>query len=300
MFMVNSSEQLIPCIIFYQTMDSQVLLTRRRKQTRILQARQSFVDSSVATDREHPTKQPTSRKKIQRLVTLAVFLPLTSAFLDKQPASWLRYKCGIPHASLNLGLVPLSRFKSDITFFSDDETYRLCIDEKGKFSGGKDDEFELALVEEGDLPDLSRFVVAAFGADAIRLSQDMNAFERMLVSPAAELLNSYSTVVAFAEVFSGTKQRLKSRLQNINLSPPNVKGLSSKDAIEVAEKDSLVLALARPSQDGESRIRIIASIELRLQVRVTNYKSVLCSCNIDPIHNYSSPATPKYRSAYHG
>lgn len=147
-----------------------------------------------------------------------------------------------------------------------DEDYRLCINNQGKFIDGEK-EFELALVEEEDLPDLSRFVVSAFGADAIRLSQDMNAFERMLISPAAELLNSYSTVVAFAEVFSGTKQRLKNRLQHINLSQPNVKGLSNKDAIEVAEKNSLVLALARPSKDAESRIQIIASIELRLQVR---------------------------------
>jgi hypothetical protein len=170
-------------------------------------------------------------------------------------------------------LVPLSKYDSELSFFSEDGEYRLCIDEKGQFADGEGS-FDISLVEEDDLPDLSRFVVGAFGADAIRLSQDMNAFERALISPAAELLNGYSGIVAFAEVFSGTRQRIASRLEKIDISAPNVKGLSGRDAITAAEKDSLVLALARPTQGKESRMEVIASIELRLQVRCRSWRIV--------------------------
>ena len=162
-------------------------------------------------------------------------------------------------------LLPLSRFSADIAFFSEDEPYRLRFDEVGILFDG-DEKFELAIVQEDDLPDLSRFIVAAFGADAIRLSQDINAFERMLLSPATELVNGYSNLVAFAEVFQGTRQRLKSRFEKMDLSAPNAKGLSGKAAIEVVEKDSLVLVVARPSAEKDSQIEMIASIELRLQV----------------------------------
>jgi hypothetical protein len=231
------------------------------------------LNSQVSNDCAYPQrKRPLKSVKTRFMVTLPLVLaavsPVSWAFHHKASTSLFHRHSDPRHTRYNkLQLVPLSRFQTDLTFFSD-ESARICLDEKGKYKSdkGQEEEFELALVEAEDLPDLARFVVNAFGADAIRLSQDMNAFERMLLSPAAELLNSYSTVVAFAEVFSGTKQRLQSRFQRMNLSPPSVKGLSDREAIEVAERDSLVLALARPSEDDESRIQIIASIELRLQV----------------------------------
>ena len=40
----------------------------------------------------------------------------------------------------------------------------------------------------------------------------MNNIERMLLNPAASLLNGYSGLMAFAEVYSGTKQRLSDRI----------------------------------------------------------------------------------------
>jgi hypothetical protein len=129
------------------------------------------------------------------------------------------------------------------------------------------DVYELALVEEEDLPDLCRFIVSTFGADAIRLSQDMNAFERLLMSPAAELLNSYSSLVAFAEVFSGTKQRLAGRLHNMDISRPKLDGLTRLEMIEKVEKYSLILALAKRGNGKNSNIEIVGSVELRLQVR---------------------------------
>lgn len=162
--------------------------------------------------------------------------------------------------------MPLSRYSDGLSFFTEPESYRCCIDSKGNFNDG-DDVYELALVEEEDLPDLCRFVVSTFGADAIRLSSDMNALERMLMSPAAELLNSYSSLVAFAEVFSGTKQRLAGRLDNMDISRPKLDGLTRQEMIDLAEKDSLIFALAKRGDGENPNIEIVGSIELRLQVR---------------------------------
>ena len=199
------------------------------------------------------------------LLLVATLVTLNSAFPIPHADSRPRRRLGL--GSLTLPLVPLSIYDRDLSFFSEDGDYRLCFDEKGRFTEGQH-RFDIALVEEEDLPDLSRFVVAAFGVDAIRLSQDMSAFERALMSPAAEMLNSFSSIVAFAEVFSGTRERLGIRLEKMDISAPNIRGLSTREATEVADEDSLVLALARTSLNKESRIEVIASIELRLQVRL--------------------------------
>jgi hypothetical protein len=172
-------------------------------------------------------------------------------------------------ASTRLNLVPLSNFDAEMTFFSSDlREERCCINSEGFFEDGKDI-YELAIVEEEDLPDLSRFVVSAFGADAISLSQDLNRFEKKLISPATDFLNGYSTLVAFAEVFSGTKQRLETRFEKMNISPPKLdSGLSRQQMIDIVEKDSLVLVLVK--KDTDATKEVIASIELRLQVRQTS------------------------------
>lgn len=164
-----------------------------------------------------------------------------------------------------LHLLPLSKFSDDITFLSKPDEVRCRFDSNGNFVND-DAIYQLGLVERDDLPDMCRFVVAAFGAESIRLSQDLNSFEQLLLSPATELLNSYSSVVAFAEVFSGTQQRLDSRLSKMDVSPPAVKkGLSRQELIDIAEKDSLVLAVGK--KNDKDSMDFIASIELRLQVR---------------------------------
>jgi len=206
-----------------------------------------------------------------RLVILAILslistrLSLGSAFLQEHCISQSVTRRKLFGDIVPVRAVPLSRFRRDMQFFLEDQSFRRRFNEEGILSIG-DEMFQLGLVQEDDLPDLSRFVVAAFGADAIRLSQDVNAFERMLLSPATELLNGYSNLVAFAEVFQGTKQRLKSRFEKMDLSAPNTRGLSVKEAIAVVERDSLVLVVARPSKDTDVQTQIIASIELRLQV----------------------------------
>lgn len=172
-------------------------------------------------------------------------------------------------------LIPLAKFDESISFFSEPEMYRCGINSEGLFSprneNSESPSFKLGVVEEEELPDLCKFVVSAFGAEAIQLSSDINSFERMLMSPAAEFLNGYSGLVAFAEVFSGTKQRISGRLREnpemVNISAPALKGLSYEETIRKAERGSLVLVLGREKIDtvNNKNIEVIASIELRLQ-----------------------------------
>lgn len=204
---------------------------------------------------------------------LALLLPSCWAFLDVTvipSGAFYRQSFRERIQNVGLNLVPLARYADELSFFSESESYRCCIDSQGYFDDGEE-VYELGLVEEQDLPDLCRFVVSTFGADAIRLSQDMNSFERLLMSPAAELLNGYSSLVAFAEVFSGTKQRLKGRLDSMNIARPMLDGLTRQEMIDKVEKDSLILVLAKRGTD-EEKIDIVGSIELRLQVRWMHFE----------------------------
>ena len=206
-----------------------------------------------------------------RKVPLLFLLSPSLAFVRDQLAGKnLSSRC----STIPRQLIPLAKFEESISFFSEPDDYRCCVDEKGSFSAGDSNDgtstFELALIEEEELPDLCKFVVTTFGAEAIQLSSDINSFERMLMSPAAEFLNGYSGMVAFAEVFSGTKQRIADRLQDnpelVQISAPDLKGLTYEEKIRKVERESLVLVLARKTSDTNSKtIEVIASVELRLQ-----------------------------------
>ena len=164
-----------------------------------------------------------------------------------------------------LCLVPVREFRDKFTFLSEPSEYRCCIDQFGKY-----EDYDLGLAEEQDLPDIARFVVNCFGADAIRLSQDLGAFERMLMTPAIELVNGYSGIVAFAEVLAGLRYRMNFRLKagrQMGMSLPNFKGLNRDDKIRMAAGSSVVFALAKKlSDDGSDwHSEIIASVELQMQ-----------------------------------
>jgi ribosomal protein S18 acetylase RimI-like enzyme len=107
--------------------------------------------------------------------------------------------------------------------------------------------------------------VSAFGADAISFSQDLNAMERLIVSPVAGLLNGYSGLMAFVEVLSGTKQRAANRLKRMDILAPKVQGLEREERTYVAARDSLVLAIGKEHVGNDALTDIIATIELRLQ-----------------------------------
>ena len=135
------------------------------------------------------------------------------------------------------------------------------------FKSDDGDVYELCLAEEPDLSDVSRFIVAAFGVDPIRISTDSTAFERMLMTPVVELVNGYSGLIAFAEVLAGLRQRLEYRLQStMDVTAPAISGLSRNEKIEVSSKSSVVLVLAKIKEGTESDVDVIASVELRLDL----------------------------------
>ena len=152
----------------------------------------------------------------------------------------------------SLGLVPLIQFQDDLTFFDDRQG---CIGADGTL----DNNFVLGLPEQADLPDLARFIIEAFGADAIRLSQDVNAFERMLMQPAVEFMNGYSGLVAFAEVLVGLQDRLEDRLDSPDIDRPgDGMKLTPEQGMDLASRSSVVLMLA-------SNDEIIGSVEVRME-----------------------------------
>eukprot|EP00529_Nitzschia_sp_RCC80_P000522 CAMPEP_0113444458 /NCGR_PEP_ID=MMETSP0014_2-20120614/2675_1 /TAXON_ID=2857 /ORGANISM="Nitzschia sp." /LENGTH=869 /DNA_ID=CAMNT_0000335467 /DNA_START=555 /DNA_END=3164 /DNA_ORIENTATION=+ /assembly_acc=CAM_ASM_000159 len=135
--------------------------------------------------------------------------------------------------------------------------------------------YQISVVDSyDDLPQLSEFVVKVFGADAIRLSSDVNAFERAVLSPATELLNAYSGMIAYGEVLSGNKARLRARIDPENrevgiLDPPPIRSdLSRDEKMQMAERTSIILVVTNedPSQIGtEHSKHVVATVELRLQ-----------------------------------
>lgn len=131
--------------------------------------------------------------------------------------------------------------------------------------GEKDDAtYTLCLVQEKDLPDVSKFVIEAFGTDAIALSSDLSSFELALMKPSVLALNSYSVMVSYVEVLSGLMERTKDRIATSDVSPPPLKGKSRTEKLDEAQRHSLVLVLAR-TRSNDWHIDIVATVELRLQ-----------------------------------
>lgn len=160
-----------------------------------------------------------------------------------------------------LWLVPVSNFRDDLTFFDKAAPFRGKIGQDGLFQDGEQT-FALCILEESDIPDTSRFIIEAFGADAISLSQDLSTLERALLAPSVGLVNAYSGLVAYAEVFAGIMSRTKDR--NSDLSPPQLSG-SREEKLQQAERSSLILVLGKKKPETEWNIDVIASVELRLQ-----------------------------------
>lgn len=180
-------------------------------------------------------------------------------------------------SSSALNLKPLSSFRdpNKRTFLTSSESFRTCINENGELR--QDDEsgsYIIAVAEEDDLPDISQLTINAFGADAITLSKNLSPLEQTILNPGIGAFNAYSNMVAYTEVLSGLRQRLRLRLNRDNidelLSPPPVRNINDKDAENVAAKSSVVLVLARerkntPGIRKKGDIEAIATVELRLQ-----------------------------------
>jgi ribosomal protein S18 acetylase RimI-like enzyme len=170
-----------------------------------------------------------------------------------------------------LQLVPIRMSEEDFTFLSKSDQYRCCIDRGGKFV----DEpiYELSLIDETDISNVARFIVQIFGADAINVSKNLTTFEKMLMMPAVELVNGYSGMVAFAEVYAGLRSRLEYRIQpdhKMDMSLPEISGLSREEQLRMAACTSIVVVLGKAkeqlnSENDQSPNDVIATVELRLQ-----------------------------------
>jgi ribosomal protein S18 acetylase RimI-like enzyme len=141
------------------------------------------------------------------------------------------------------------------------DSYRCGVDKNGVFQANGES-YILCIAEETDMPDTAQFITEVFGADVISLSQDLNSLERALLQPGVGLLNAYSGLVAFAEVFAGIQSRTKDRRGD--LAPPHLSG-SRDDKLKKAERSSLILVAAKRRSDSDWHIDVIASVELRLQ-----------------------------------
>lgn len=189
-----------------------------------------------------------------------------------------------------LHLVPIVEFRTDISRLTKrinvkEETIpenklssshlvssQSCFDQQGRFYDKTSESYYLlGLAEQPDLPDLARFIVQVFGAEAIRLSSDLNSLEQLLMRPAVELVNGYSGIVAFAEVLAGLQQRLKKRIQgdlNPWSAPPLDKCETRAEKLNVASSTSLILVVAKNrtiDDPTDWHKDVIASVELRLQ-----------------------------------
>eukprot|EP00584_Thalassiosira_punctigera_P025896 CAMPEP_0172578744 /NCGR_PEP_ID=MMETSP1067-20121228/138889_1 /TAXON_ID=265564 ORGANISM="Thalassiosira punctigera, Strain Tpunct2005C2" /NCGR_SAMPLE_ID=MMETSP1067 /ASSEMBLY_ACC=CAM_ASM_000444 /LENGTH=446 /DNA_ID=CAMNT_0013371443 /DNA_START=43 /DNA_END=1383 /DNA_ORIENTATION=+ len=145
--------------------------------------------------------------------------------------------------------------------------------------------------DEDDLPPITQLTIDVFDATAITLSSDWSALERAVIGPAAGAYNAYAQAVAYTEVLSGLRKRMRNRIRMRGddgdgdvdgtddagydwLAPLAVPDYSSGNGSddegkatsleEIAARSSLVLALARPSEEG-GEMEAVASVELRLQ-----------------------------------
>lgn len=159
-------------------------------------------------------------------------------------------------------------------------------------SNGENQRYRLYLATEtDDLPPITQLTIDVFDATAISLAStsDWSALERAVIEPAAGMYNAYARAVAYTEVLSGLRRRMRNRLYDGDgggdddggggedngydwLAPlvvPEVSDESDKTfSLEgIAAQSSLILALARPtgSSSREGEMEVVASVELRLQ-----------------------------------
>ena len=186
-----------------------------------------------------------------------------------------------------LYLVPIRSLNNEVSLLStsnEEERLRWKVDNDGVMVLDNTS-FELSLMEENDIGNVAQFIVRIFGGDAINLSQNLTTVERLILSPAVDVVNGYSSLVAFAEVYAGLRSRLSYRFQSKSndnnkvddlISPPNLHGLSREEQIRRISSTSIVIVLAtKESQSNDedqsagtihvSTPTIIASVELRLQ-----------------------------------
>mmetsp|Transcript_18435 Transcript_18435/g.38405 ORF Transcript_18435/g.38405 Transcript_18435/m.38405 type:complete len:492 (-) Transcript_18435:18-1493(-) len=150
-----------------------------------------------------------------------------------------------------------------------------------------------------DLPPLAQLTVDVFDQTAITLSSttDWSAWEQALINPAVGMYNAYANAVAYTEVLTGLRKRMRNRLmideygmsecigEGVKLGDDGYdwlaplvvsetsNGVTESTMEKIAAQSSVILALARhvPNNvcDGEDSCKkdmeVVATIELRLQ-----------------------------------
>ena len=169
-----------------------------------------------------------------------------------------------------LYLVPLAQFDDQVKFLQSPDSSRLGISQDGYLkddSNNENNPYMLYVVEEDDLPDISRLTVDAFGAATVTLSGELNEFERALIGPTVGLWNAYTDIFAYTEVLTGLRARLGDRLKEASVSLPIIAEAKDRsDSHRIASAPSIVLAVARPRPSGNYvKVEPIATVELRLQ-----------------------------------
>ena len=156
------------------------------------------------------------------VLTRAFQTPTSSVFFRRRKYS---VSSSAEERFVVLNLVPLRDLHQDeddcstkITFLSESDSYRTCIDENGELRCDDDtNPYILCVAEEDDLPAISKMIVESFGSDAIVLSTgDLSPLEQALVQPGVNLLNAYSGAVAYAEVLSGKSKDKQKQTTNLN------------------------------------------------------------------------------------
>ena len=187
-----------------------------------------------------------------------------------------------------LYLIPIRSLQDDaplLSILNRREQFRTVVDADGTLVLNNT-AYELSFMEESDIGNVAQFIVQIFGGDAINLSQNLTTVERLILSPAVDVVNGYSSLVAFAEVYAGLRSRLSYRFQPLDnnnnhemeflMSPPNFYGLSPQEQTRALSSTSIVIVLATKesrsiddrsssSSSNMNRPNIIASVELRLQ-----------------------------------
>ncbi len=213
---------------------------------------------------------------------------MVSIFAALPIDAFVPYKISSPKSKTQRNLVPLSSFldPSKRTFLTSSNSFRTCIDENGALRSDEENgsNYILAVAEEDDLPTISQLTIDAFGADAITLSKNLSPLERALLNPSVGAFNAYSGMVAYTEVLSGLRQRMRHQMkineainnssstpsenQNNNidqlLAPPPIMNIDDVYAKDVAAKSSVILVLGRENMYKKG-IEAIATVELRLQ-----------------------------------
>lgn len=200
----------------------------------------------------------------------------TNFFIPKQYTSGRKLNPK-SNSIITLSLVPLYEFQDQVSFLESrdlifDKDGQLVIEDKETTSPHCLEPFVVGIAEEDDLPDVSRLTIDVFGADTVTLSGELNDFERALIGPTIGLWNAYTDTLAYTEVLSGLRSRVKDRLAKPCLGKPAISRKEDNqlsNVFETVSGSSLILVVARDKSADSNplycKLDPIASVELRLQ-----------------------------------